>query len=288
MDLHRVTDDDAQLRRRQDDARKALEALSSPEGRAAAVYSGQIFDGGAIPNSVPRMFYTHPFGASATEAAGAVPTVTIGTETVPVLVLGPGVPVAGDRLIARQVGGTWVAPMMGGYPSGPSTPCHPCAIPRRDLNLSLTYRNDNLFGLGSVAIPLRYVSAGTCPGGITGPDGTVTGVDYWLADDGDPICNLQGGMHGHYTISDYDDVSSVGFNVLPDHYFLLSCRPITAGGADLVILTHYIPRLFGGPIRVDYSMLSASNGYSCTPFMFDSQTTFPNPGYSDRVIVSVL
>jgi len=252
------------------------------------VFLGSVFDGGAIPSDVPKVFLTHPFSVSVTaEGDEAAATVAVGSETVPVLVLGPGVPVAGDRLVARQVDGIWVGwhPAMGGYPS---TPCVPCAIPKRDLNLSLTYRNDALFGTATVAIPLRYVPAGTCPGGIQTPDGLVTGTDYWLADDGDPICATVGGLHGYYPIPDYRDASSAGHPIGADHYFLLSCRAFGGGGTNQVTLTHYIPRLFGGPIRGDYFMTSAVNGHSCDPFLFDDQKALTSNTPGDRVIVSVL
>lgn len=76
----------------------------------APSYIGQVYSGGALPTAVPRVYLTRPVSTAATEAEGQTPThTTDGASSVPVLVLGPRVPVAGDNLVARQVGGYWVA-----------------------------------------------------------------------------------------------------------------------------------------------------------------------------------
>ena len=74
-------------------------------GRLVKVYSG-----GSIPTTVPAFFLTHPVGLGGTEDEGDVPTQTEDTaETIPVYVLGPDAPVAGDLLAAHATGGRWVA-----------------------------------------------------------------------------------------------------------------------------------------------------------------------------------
>lgn len=273
----------ALIRRSLADADDRRDRSLAPDGRGGAAYLGRVYDGGAIPTVVPRVFLTHPVEFDVADAAGATPVAHVGVESVPVLVLGPTVPAVDDDLTALQIEGLWVA-AMGGYPSTPSTPCTPCAIPRVDLNLALTYRIGPGAGAGSASIPLRYVPAGTCPGGIQTPDGLVTGTDYWLADGGGPICTAVGGFHGHTTIADW-----WGFSTGPhaDQYFLLACRPIISGGTAQVILVHYVPRIFGGPMRQDYQMATASDGFSCTPFLFNSKVT-TGEFRNDRVIISVL
>jgi len=72
-------------------------------------FLGTVYDGGAIPDSAPAVFLTHPTTIGASDAEGATPSFLADTSaSVPVIVIGH-VPLAGDILPAFAVGGRWVA-----------------------------------------------------------------------------------------------------------------------------------------------------------------------------------
>lgn len=76
------------------------------------VMVGQVYNGGAgIPTTVPNQFAVHPVTVAGQECEGCTPTVTADASSKTIFtVLGGGkVPVAGDNLVARVVGGRWVA-----------------------------------------------------------------------------------------------------------------------------------------------------------------------------------
>lgn len=95
----------------------------------------QVYDGGSIPTTVPRVYLTHPALTDAADTEGTTPTFTADTSvTIPVVVLGPTVPVAGDRLVAHAIGGRWLAGDGGGSTTPPTCLfCRPCQIPTKDL-----------------------------------------------------------------------------------------------------------------------------------------------------------
>lgn len=105
------------LRNRLGPLADAIDRADRDRPQGVPRYAGRVFSGGAIPTSIPKVFVTHPLAFTATESEGSTPTLTPDTSrSVPVLVLGPGVPVAGDDLIARQVQGRWVAGMSASAP----------------------------------------------------------------------------------------------------------------------------------------------------------------------------
>jgi hypothetical protein len=70
----------------------------------------QVFAEAAVPTTVPRYFACHPLTTGGTEGEGQALVATPDTaQVLYVAILGPRVPVAGDRLIARLVGPRWVA-----------------------------------------------------------------------------------------------------------------------------------------------------------------------------------
>lgn len=116
---------------------RALLARRSPPGSARKIV-GQVYDGGAMPTTVPAWFFTHPADFACNEVEGGACSPAIdGTNTVPILVLGPDVPSVGDLLPARMIGGKWVA---GSGESSPPTfccgcNCSPCQIPLGSITL---------------------------------------------------------------------------------------------------------------------------------------------------------
>jgi hypothetical protein len=109
------------LRRRQDEVRRLMESAGAAPSSPGAVYVGEICNGGAIPTAVPRVYMTKPVRTVATEDEGQTPTFTVGGCEIPVLILGPRIPVAGEKIVCRAIQGLWV-----GLPSKTSAPAETC------------------------------------------------------------------------------------------------------------------------------------------------------------------
>jgi hypothetical protein len=117
-----------------EDALDDDDAPSAPFASARLLV--QVYDGGAMPSAVSRVYFTHPVLAAGSETEGAAATFTVDTATtVPVIVLWH-VPSVGDYLMAYAVGGRWVAEKSMSSGGGPSTTCTPCNIPNEDLTIS--------------------------------------------------------------------------------------------------------------------------------------------------------
>jgi hypothetical protein len=81
---------------------RALLARRDPADSARKIV-GSVYNGGAMPTTVPAWFLTHPADFGCNESEGAPCAATIDTtSTVPILVLGPHVPSVGDLLPARN------------------------------------------------------------------------------------------------------------------------------------------------------------------------------------------
>lgn len=97
--------------------------------------SVRVFDGGSIPTSVPAVYLTHPVSFDAADTEGASYTTYDDTAvTIPVVCIGPRVPVAGDLLVAHAVGGKWVAGANVGRARVTCIFCRPCELPGKDLS----------------------------------------------------------------------------------------------------------------------------------------------------------
>jgi hypothetical protein len=89
----------------------------------------QVFAQAAVPTTVPRYFACHPLVTGGVEGEGQALVATPDTaQVLYVAVLGPRVPVAGDRLIARLVGPRWVADS-GKSTSAPPGGCSGSGVP---------------------------------------------------------------------------------------------------------------------------------------------------------------
>jgi hypothetical protein len=70
----------------------------------------QVFAEAAVPTTVPRYFACHPLVTGGVEGEGQALVATPDTaQVLYVAVLGPRIPVAGDKFLARLVGSRWVA-----------------------------------------------------------------------------------------------------------------------------------------------------------------------------------
>ena len=125
----------------------------------------QVYNGGSMPNAVPRVYFTHPVLAYGTETEGGSYVLSADSATtVPVIVLNK-VPSVGDYLIAYSVGGRWVSEETNAGSIG--LPCSPCSLPATNLTLSWT---NPLLGNGSAtmtysASPQEWMT-GCCDGGL--------------------------------------------------------------------------------------------------------------------------
>lgn len=120
-----MTDPFQTLRNRQADLADLLNQRPRTDPIGVGLF--QVFNAGSIPTGGGKYYATHPVDPGGTESEGSTPTLTAGTANVPVLVLDQTAAV-GDYLIARQIGGRWVAEARGGTgggggPTGGSPTC---------------------------------------------------------------------------------------------------------------------------------------------------------------------
>jgi hypothetical protein len=138
-----------------DRARSGVPAYGSPRMLV------RVYDGGSMPTTTPRVYFTHPVLVTGAESEGGVGTLTVDTTTtVPVVVLGTKAPSVGDYLTAYSCSNRWIAERGLGSGSG-STSCSPCNIPNEDLTISWT---NIITGDGSAPLiytpgPPRWISA---------------------------------------------------------------------------------------------------------------------------------
>jgi hypothetical protein len=202
MDDHRI------IRSRQSALDTGIDRRGGDRPMAAAARMlVQVYDGGAMPAQPDRVYFTHPveLGGDETEGGGATPVVDT-TTTVPVVVVW-GVPSVGDILTAYAVGGRWVAERTGAG-TGPTYPCGPCQVPKKDLTVSWTNlilgngsttlvysgrlatqwisgcTNELLYELvcteGLVEFRVYYFLSGACPSGQSQSCSTIRGSPYSL------------------------------------------------------------------------------------------------------------
>jgi hypothetical protein len=215
----------------------AIDRARQDRAEGVARYVGRVFNDGSIPATVPRVFATHPVRFSVAESDGATPTIDVGSASVPVLVLGPRVPVAADVVLAKQVQGRWVAGLPGTAPVGPVVSCLPCDIPASALTLTLTYINQG--GTHSTAvIPLSYT-----PG---------------------PPASWESGVA---TIADYGGFCVALGSYVTQHKFTLTClpNPLTGDPNSKTIVDHFfnIPDPCGNTYRF------VPSSFTCSPYYID-------------------
>ena len=132
----------------------------------------QVYDGGHIPTTVPRVFLTHPVDLDGTECEGCSGTPNVDTSTsIPVVVIGPTAPVAGDYLIAVATGGRWVAGE-GASSGGGFSACGCSGVPTNLTftdsilgSCTLTRRGSPFFdwlGFLSISYPGATLGCGSC------------------------------------------------------------------------------------------------------------------------------
>lgn len=128
--------------------------------RGSPAIVARVFDNGAMPTTVPAYYATHLVTMGGTEAEGGAGTRTVGTNLTPVMVIDK-VPAVGDDLIARRIGGRWVAER-GKTTAAQICGClgtDPAAIP---TPLHLTQTVGSLFTPGSPYTSVLTWSPGAC------------------------------------------------------------------------------------------------------------------------------
>lgn len=98
-----------ELRRRTEGLADWLDRHTYGTVRPSRLYLGKTYSGGSFPTAAGRVYLTHPMAVAATESEGSTPTFTVdASSSVPVLVL-DGPLAANDFVVARLIGGLWVA-----------------------------------------------------------------------------------------------------------------------------------------------------------------------------------
>lgn len=143
-----------------DDAIDLLSSESKPIGAARLLVV--VYDGGSMPTTTQKVFFTHPIIASGAESEGGTATLTADTNTTVPVILLEGVPAVGDYLTAYSAGGRWVSEETGSGGGPFILPCVPCGIPLEDLTLTWT---NTFTGTGTVAM---VYSGGLGPTWVTG------------------------------------------------------------------------------------------------------------------------
>ncbi len=229
--LERSSDELRRLRARQ---RPAVPP-ALPDGGRTGVYLGQVYNGGAIPTAVPRVFLTRPVRVGGSESENSPTSSTIdGSASVPVVVLGPGVPVAGDHLVAWLAGNRWVADVDGVAATPPTTVALPgCHCTTTPAVLDMISADETCDGGMFQSDILRYVP--------TPPEysGLFLGANSFLSD------------NAH--TDQYGDTFR--------YYF-------TCNLAEYALSRVYANSIFGSPFRdaVRYTWSLGVPGNSCDPF----------------------
>lgn len=136
-------------RERQSDHSDAIDRIDEPVVSGAARMLVQVFDGGSIPTTSEKVFYTHPVLATGTESEATAATLTVDSNTtVPVVVLGKA-PSVGDYLTVYLCSGKWVTELLTNGTQCYVTACLPCGIPKGDLGLAWT---DTIGGNGTATL----------------------------------------------------------------------------------------------------------------------------------------
>jgi len=131
-------DEERLLRRRQDEARGAIDRRRSEAAQGVPSFVGRVVNGGAMPNRVPGYYLLQPQRIGGVEAEGATVSATDRGSRIVSLVVGQRVPAVGDRLLARMIRGRWVAETKQAGGGGPTVPFCLCATVPQTLSMSVS------------------------------------------------------------------------------------------------------------------------------------------------------
>jgi hypothetical protein len=258
-----AADELAQARRRLDALALRLDRLRNGPAAGSPMVIGTVYDGGSIPSTTPRVFLVHPVSVGGTEDEGEDATFPADAgQGIPVVVLGPSVPVVGDRIRARRVGGRWVAMTCAAGIGLPPVLCVCTPTPPDDVTLSTGAGETPLAGDGATLSWEGYVDfyATVAPGQGTGPTfGTQDRTEGWTDAYVRVVCEGEGIIYAYINFH-YETT----FTSMSDPRVLLVDAPIT-------VRTIFVP-------ANDYTLFYFPLSLSCDPLVLQyEQDTFPYP-----------
>lgn len=225
-------------RSRASDADSDVDRLLDFASPADRIHIGQVYDGGAMPTTVPRVYLTRPVSITSSEAEGTVIASSVdATKSVPVICLGPKVPNAGTCLIAYEIGGKWVSGTVN-RAGGSTIAISGCNCAETPAVIVMTSADETCnFGiLKSCVIAYGPTPAVFAPLSL--------GANCFLSTE--------------TFVSDYSS---------EEFYYLLTCN------SSFYSLSRLFPvSIFGSPFREPpiYSWLIGDTGNTCTPFLMSN------------------
>lgn len=244
------------IRLREEALRNEVARLRQLQVTGTPCEVGQVFNGGAIPTTVPAIFYTHPARPAGDQSEGGGASFAVDTSrTRAVAVFGPEVPTAGDYLTAYLIGGRWCANY--GLPSGGGTP--PVTIPGCPCETSpvTVYLHTNDPTLNNGIFQDATIVYGPTPAPLL------------------PVV---------FTPSSYLSTTTFRDAVFDaDFYYFLTCQ------LGAYVLTRvYISTPLGSPFRdeIRYSWFIGVDGNTCTPFNLASGSIFEDGDPSQTVTIN--
>jgi len=228
-------------------------SVDLPEGGGTPAFVGQVTSGGSMLG-VGKFFLVQPVSILGGESEAGVGAISSNpSASIPVYLLGPGVPATGDYLICRFVDHRWVAEKTGGT-GGPSNlitlPSCFCPVPRT-LRMTSADPNCNYRMFQSCTLQYGLPPAIFASLNITGP--TFLSTTLFL----DPISNAS-------------------------FYYHLYCLH------NQFLLTRLYPTSpYGSPFRDGtlYTWLVGGYGNVCNPFSLHSGAPFPGSDASCSVTI---
>lgn len=145
-----MSDPDRHLRAVHAERADAFARLPNNPPESTPSFVGKVVDGGSMPTTGGKFFLLEPVDADGTESEGGTATLSAdSTRKIPTLVLGDDPPEVGDYLVAKAIGGLWVADRG----CGSSAVCLLCPswIPR---NLTISWTN---LAVGNGSALLTYL-----------------------------------------------------------------------------------------------------------------------------------
>lgn len=146
----------------------AFARLPSNPPESTPSFLGKVVDGGSMPTTGGKFFLLEPVDADGTESEGGAATLSAdSSRKIPTLVLGDDPPGAGDFLVARAIGGLWVADR------GCSGAGGGCAVTFKAIGCN-TAALGSATGTTSVSVWDTSAKGTLCDSGVADSTGTIS------------------------------------------------------------------------------------------------------------------
>ena len=220
--------DESTLRRRYDDLRarwaNGLGPIATGDTPTMVV---SVYNGGAIPASLPAQFLCHPVVMSGAESEGGA---VVATAAIPqhmvVTVVGTSAPSVGDLLLARQIDGRWVAERYGSGATNVVIPGCACSSTPRTLTMTVVVPDATAPLLNSCTIVYGPTPSSLSAIGL-GANSYLSTSMFADPTTGDSFWHYFYCSSGYYTIRSVYPTSAYGS---PYRSAILFRWPIGAGG----------------------------------------------------------